>query len=404
MAYPFRVQMMGVYTVHPADGRHLGWSVLRENRQFAVAEMVRAGLNTAVMSYWGEAPGSLAPPPYPGSDRWRAYAPMQTSTQSHDQLFAEAVTQPLLIMPAIESSNKTATSPAFIFPDEFPPTDPANCSLTHQIKDLIRRYLQAPQDERWSDRWLQLYDQDGVPRRAVYIIDVKSTSESLRPGVFGNTNEQHAAFANGFCAIANAIFDATQVHIGFVLDAAIRPVIFGRPAFVNDYYPTSSYPDCNADAGDALRLQKSVLAIQAYAPEGTLSPERLEWERVDLKRRYLANWAATGIPVFMDLTIGYDGYLVFPPGPHTQSGIWGNNASWQIELLKIQPDAFPGVAFTTWNGYTEGYAVVPNSVVGLDDMVGAGPRMDIVVGATPARLANQDASRRRGDRIVAPAK
>jgi hypothetical protein len=47
----------GLYTVHPADGRHLGWSVLPENRRYTVAEMVRAGLNTAVMSYWGEAPG-----------------------------------------------------------------------------------------------------------------------------------------------------------------------------------------------------------------------------------------------------------------------------------------------------------------------------------------------------------
>jgi hypothetical protein len=171
-------------------------------------------------------------------------------------------------------------------------------------------------------------------------------------------------FANGFDAIANAIFDTTQVSIGFVLDATIRPVIFGQPAFVNDYYPTSAYPACSADAGAALLMQRSLLAIQAYAPEGTLSPERSEVERVDLKRRYLANWAATGIPVFMDLTIGYDGHLVFQPGPHMQSGIWGNNASWRVELLRIQPRAFPGSAFTTWNGYTEGYAVVPTTEFG----------------------------------------
>jgi len=144
----------GVYTVHPADGRHLGWSVKPENRSFAVSEMVRAGLNTAVMSYWGEAPSIY--PPNAGSDRWRAYAPMQSSTEAHDQLFKEAVTQPLLTMPAIESSDKTDKSPAFIFPAEFPPDDPTHCSLTHQIKDLIQRYLKAPEDKNWSDRWLQL--------------------------------------------------------------------------------------------------------------------------------------------------------------------------------------------------------------------------------------------------------
>jgi hypothetical protein len=341
----------GVYTVHPADGRHLGWSVKPENRSFAVSEMVRAGLNTAVMSYWGE----------PGTDRWRAYAPMQSSTCAHDQLFTEAVHQNLLIMPAIESSAKGDKSPAFIFPEEFPPADPAHCSLTYQIQDLIQRYLKTPDDESWSDRWLQLYDQDGLPRRAIYIIDVKSSSGSLRPNIFGNTNEQHAEFANGFDAVANAISDEMHVDIGFVLDAAVRPVIFGNVGFVNDYYPMSAYPDCNPDAAEALLGQKSVLAIQAYAPEGTLSAERSEWERVDLKRKYLAGWASSGLPVFMDLTIGYDGHLVFPPDPHTPSGIWGNNASWQTELLKLKPDTFAGVTFNTWNGYTEGYAVVPTT-------------------------------------------
>jgi hypothetical protein len=152
----------GVYTVHPADGRHLGWSIVPENRSFAVSEMARAGLNTVVMSYWGE----------PDTDRWRAWAPMQTSTEAHDQLFTEAVVRNLLIMPAIEGGAATANSPAFIFADEFPPADPATCSLTHQITDLVQRYLKTPQNNSWSDRWLTLYDQTGVPRRAIYIIQV----------------------------------------------------------------------------------------------------------------------------------------------------------------------------------------------------------------------------------------
>jgi hypothetical protein len=112
-----------VYTVHPADGRHLGWSVLPDNRSFAVSEMIRAGLNTAVMSYWGE----------PDTDRWRFWAPMQTSTEAHNQLFTEAVNQNLLIMPAIEAGAKTNHSSAFIFADEFPPEEANICTLTHQI-------------------------------------------------------------------------------------------------------------------------------------------------------------------------------------------------------------------------------------------------------------------------------
>jgi hypothetical protein len=286
---------------------------------------------------------------------------MQSSTGAHDQLFAEAVAQPLLIMPSIESSDKTAKTPAFIFPDEFPPADPQNCSLTHQIKDLVHRYVKDPKDLNWRDRWLQIYDKNGIPRRAIYIIGAKSTSDALTPGIFGNTDEQHAKFANGFDAVANAISDATHEDIGFVLDATLRPVIFGNQGYPNDYYPMNSYPTCTAGAAKALHGQKSVLAISGYAPEVSLSGERTERERVDLKRKYLANWAETGIPVIMDLTIGYDGHLVFPPGPYTPSGMWGNNASWHAELLKLRPDSFAGVTFNTWNGYTEGYVVIPTT-------------------------------------------
>ena len=174
-----------------------------------------------------------------------------------------------------------------------------------------------------------------------------------------NEADPHTAFARGFDAIAEAILEATELDIGFVLDAAMRP-----SGFSGDYYTTSSYPDCNADAGDALRQQKSILAILAYAQEGMLLLGSPEDERVKCKRRYLKNWAATGIPVFMDLTVGYDGHLVFPRTPYGPSKLWGNNASWRTEMLKIQPDDFPGVSFTTWNGYTEGYAVVPTTEFG----------------------------------------
>src|SRR4051794_15732841 len=51
------------YTVFPEDFRHLAWSttpVDPANRVFAVEEILSAGTNVVVMSYWGAR----------GSDRW----------------------------------------------------------------------------------------------------------------------------------------------------------------------------------------------------------------------------------------------------------------------------------------------------------------------------------------------
>jgi hypothetical protein len=265
-------------------------------------------------------------------------------------------------MPAVEGGAATDKSPPFIFADEFPPAHPAHCSLTHQIEDLVQRYLRAPLNKNWSDRWLELYDQQGVPRRAIYIIQVWSSDESLQSDGNGRYSaEQHSRFADGFDAVAEAVFEATKERVGFVLDALCQPIPPGGQPVQQKYYPVSFYPSCNPDAAFALSGQQSLLAVGAFIPENTIFAGHPESERVDLKRNYLTNWAATGVPIIMDLTIGYDGHLVFQPGPHQPSGIWGNNASWQTELLRMKPDTFTGVTFNTWNGYTEGYAVVPTT-------------------------------------------
>jgi hypothetical protein len=190
------------YTVHPADGRHLGWSVRVENRAFAVDEMMRAGANVVTMSYWGER----------GTDHWRYWAPMQTSTFAHDQLFDVTLGRPLLILPAIEGGGATPGSPAFEFSNDFPPDDVARSPLVAQIKDLITRYLQALQNPLWGTRWLQMYDQSGVRRHAIHIIQVKSNK--IGP-------DEHARFANGFDAVANHVESETGVPVGFTIDALL---------------------------------------------------------------------------------------------------------------------------------------------------------------------------------------
>ncbi|UCG55965.1 MAG: hypothetical protein JSU70_13960 [Phycisphaerales bacterium] len=45
---------MSLYTVHPADERHLDWAKSAANRAFALERMLSAGINVAVMSSRGE--------------------------------------------------------------------------------------------------------------------------------------------------------------------------------------------------------------------------------------------------------------------------------------------------------------------------------------------------------------
>ena len=136
-----------LYTVHPIDPRHLGWSENDENRAFALDKMLEAGANTVVMSYWGEF----------GTDRWAYWAPMQTAIGAHNELFAAAVDRPLLIMPAIESSNATfpgpfnGTSNSYHFSQDFPgtPAFPAPALVT-QVLDLVHRYLLRPEHPKYA--------------------------------------------------------------------------------------------------------------------------------------------------------------------------------------------------------------------------------------------------------------
>jgi hypothetical protein len=58
-----------LYTLHPDDARHLGWSESQANKDFAVEEIIEAGINLINFSYWG----------LPGSDNWAYWSPMQSS-------------------------------------------------------------------------------------------------------------------------------------------------------------------------------------------------------------------------------------------------------------------------------------------------------------------------------------
>src|SRR4030042_6638915 len=100
----------GLYTMHPSDFKHLGWSENIAYRNFVIKSMIDAGVNMINMSYWGPR----------GTDNWAYWAPMQTSTYAHDELFSAAIGKSILAAPYIESFAATDSSDGYSLRDCFP--------------------------------------------------------------------------------------------------------------------------------------------------------------------------------------------------------------------------------------------------------------------------------------------
>jgi len=333
-----------LYTLHPTDARHLGWSEREENRKFALDAMAAAGVNVVDLSYWGTR----------GTDRWAFWAPMQCSTFAHDQAFDTALSRNLLITPSIEGASATnldpktgkpyqcgvpphvhqGNSPAYFFSSDFPgdPSNPAP-ALVEQILDLVNHYLVAPQNGQWRSRWTQMYDRTGSPRYAVAVIQASST----QPGI------NDAGFAAGLDNVANSILRQTQIPIGFLLDPLPRK---------DGYSLTPS-------AGAALAQTKSFLGIKPFISEIAMGTDDLR-TLLPLKQQKVEAWLAAQVPFLLDVSPGYDAHIVFPAQNNaywriTNNDIWHNGQT-QMVVCNAGGNWIRGIAFNTWNGYTEGYA------------------------------------------------
>lgn len=358
------------YTVHPSDARDLGWSESLNFRRFALDRMIAAGVNVVNMSYWGKR----------GTDRWAYWAPMQTSTFAHDELFDVAVEKNLLIAPYIEGGACTncndpgtgqprgGNSPAFEFADDFPGSrsDPSP-ALVEQIVDLVNRYLLHPEKPEWPARWAQMYDQSGQKRYVVSIIH----ASSRQPGV-----DDHL-FAEGLNRVASKVAQRTGgVLVGFTLDVIPQPT---------GYYPT---PDSARGTPHGLLSAKSLLAIECFIPEisaaggfrnnqphpsghiygpGPRQGEPILIDSLDLgrliswKENFVRSWVETGIPVILDVAPGYDAHIVFAPQrPEDPIALaWGNNNQWRNAQTRMIAVEVKGITINSWNGYTEAMAAVP---------------------------------------------
>ena len=314
----------GLFTMHPADARHLGWSESAANRDFAVSTIIDAGINVINFSYWG----------LPGSDNWAYWAPMQCATQSHDELFDATLGKPLLVAPFIESFAPTDSYPGFSFMDDFPGTvqDPAP-ELVILLEDLIDRYLINNQEPAWAGKWARIYDQEGQERYMVSIIHVASNQDGMTDFIF----------AEGFDRVAQKILDDTGISIGFALDV-LPP----------DNYAPGIFKATPAHTGTYLAQQESILAVQCFIPE-IWEGKSDENELIAWKENFTLGWLGTGIPLIHDISSGYDAHIVFPTSP-----VYGNNKVWRdLQESLIQELGLTSFAVNAWNGYTEGFAGVP---------------------------------------------
>ncbi len=320
---------IGLYTMFPADSRHLGWSENSSFRDFAVKTMIDAGVNVICMSYWG----------LPGSDNWAHWSPMQSSTGSHDELFNTAIGKNILIAPFIESFAPTTDFPGFSFMDDFGGNEPdVSPEFVGLIEDLVERYIINPSNSNWPDKWARVYDQEGNERYMISIIHVASN----KPGI----SDEH--FADCFDLLADQIYESKGIHVGFALD--ILPP---------DTYAPGAFKATPGSTGSHLATQNSVLAIQCFIPEIWVGSSD-ESELIDWKRDFMSGWTETGIPNYHDISSGYDAHIVFPSSP-----VYGNNSSWRNYQTALIEE-FESTSFTVsaWNGYTEGFAAVPTAAYG----------------------------------------
>ncbi len=321
---------LGLYTVHPSDDTNLRWSEDTAYQAFVIDDMISSGINVVNMSIWGTR----------GTDNWAYWAPMQTSTYSHDELFNIALSRNIVIAPYLESAAESPTGdPEFSFMDDFPgnPANPAPNTVDF-IEDLINRYILYPDNPLWQQKWAKAYDQTGTARYMICIIHAASTE----PGI---TDQ---AFAEGFDRLADTIYNHTGVRIGFTLD------ILPHHIAIADQFRAN--PELT---GPFLAQQESILGIQCYIPEVFLGMEH-EAFITRWKHQFSSRWIHTGIPFIQDISAGYDSHIVFPG-----SVIYGNNDAWRTANGEIVYKLLSeGITFNTWNGYTEGYAGMPTSEFG----------------------------------------
>jgi hypothetical protein len=314
------------YTRHPAEAA--ANSGARRDVDYALSQMVRAGLNTLQLSYWGHDGETerYATSLLFSKSRW----PEESGTSQFAEaeqvapaqaFFRQAAAHKLLIAPLLEVSR---TNP---FWAEFP----------DKLDNLVGRAVWLLSHFGSEANWLQMTDQDGQPRRVLWLIETIHGAP-IAPD----------RFAEGFDIAAERIRRETGYAVGFVLDPTPLPA-----------YGSHAGPD-----PAALRHCASVLAINPFniTSQGTGEPQAKlsEADRLAYAESILSKWGGSGIPLIVPILPGYDAHIVFPA-----AGVYGFDSEWrqrQKELAMRNETA--GLSIDCWNGWAEGYAIPPSKEEG----------------------------------------
>ena len=81
------------------------------------------------------------------------------------------------------------------------------------------------------------------------------------------------------------------------------------------------------------------------------------------KRARLAGWIEQQLPTILDVSPGYDGHIVWGkgtgPNPLVGDNSYGYDDPWRNYLSAFKGVGNVGITMTSWNGFTEGMAVMP---------------------------------------------
>jgi hypothetical protein len=261
---------------------------------------------------------------------------------------------------------------------------PGDTLARDAIDALVLRYLVKPADPRWPSHWGQVYDFTGTPRYAVELIHI--ASDSLRPS-------QDAEFYKAFDDLASYIETTyPPIKIGFLVGPGVPTpkkasgygytptpgtTLFQRvPSFlgIQDYF-------------SEIRDHVPLLFANPYADNNGLLPaapprpskyvlpgNQDNREKIaQFKQRNFRRWIATGLPVILDVSGGYDGRYVFgwerAIGDERRTAYWGDNATyyddyWRNYMSQMKGMGNVGITYSSWNAFTEGGTAMPAHRVG----------------------------------------
>ncbi|WP_394832527.1 hypothetical protein LVJ94_39095 [Pendulispora rubella] len=330
-------------------------------------------------------------------------------------LIKEAKDAGLLILPALEGTQNCVDGPPTnqygTETGDWRNTCPTRAVTTFDQQNVIANptaFIERIEElfvlfgDRLESTWARIYDRDGKAR---YAIHINHPSQLYKPG------QTDVDVANAFEGIRRA-FAAKGKDIGFMFDTWQE----NKPGGFIDLKPNSPVTKTTGFlalqgfgteilsfgiakeygcADPANRIHHEIVngehRYSVYANENDVVMKRI----ADEKKAALSSWVASGVPVHLDVSPGYDATKVFGQ-PHLDCskpweinvmfGDTGRTSSpvfdrWRNAQSEFKGHGIKGIMFNSWNGYTEGMVAEDTIEHGsverrwLTDLLRADPRL-----------------------------